>query len=231
MPTLSPSPTKTLRVLLVDDHPFVRQGIGATLNEMPDVEVLAEADSCGAALAIVAQEVPDIVITDLSLPDKSGIELLRTLTTEHPGLPVLILSIHEEDIYAERCLRAGARGYLMKSHGPESLIEAVRTVAKGRIYVSPELAQKLVSVLTNPGQAHPEREGGLKDLSDREFEVFDLVGRGRTAKEIASQLGLSSKTVDVHRARIRGKLNLNTTTDLTHYAVRWVQSKEGGTEI
>ncbi len=228
---MTAAPPNALRVLLVDDHPFVRQGISASLSDVPDIELLGEADSCDAAMALVAREVPDVVVTDLSLPDKSGLELVRALVTDHPGLPILVLSMHEEDIYAERCLRAGAKGYLMKSHGPDSLISAIRTVAKGRVYVSPELAQKLVSILTSPSQVNPQREGLLKELSDREFEVFDLVGRGKTAKEIASQLGLSSKTVDVHRARIRGKLGLQSTTDLTHYAVRWVKSQEGVDEI
>lgn len=224
---IAAAPSKCLRVLLVDDHPFVRQGIASSLEDIPDIELLGEADSCDAAMDLVTRERPDVVVTDLSLPDKSGLELVRALLVEHPTLPILVLSMHEEDIYAERCLRAGAKGYLMKSHGPESLITAIRTVARGRVYVSPELAQRLVSILTSPTPVHPQREGLLKELSDREFEVFDLVGRGRTAKEIASQLGLSSKTVDVHRARIRGKLGLHSTTDLTHYAVRWVQSQEG----
>lgn len=223
--------SKTIRILLVDDHPFVRQGVVTTLNDVDDITMVAEADSCEAALLEVEKETPDVVVTDLSLPDKSGLELVRSLQSTHPNLPILVLSMHEEDIYAERCLRAGAKGFLMKSQGPDSLIEAIRTVSKGRIYVSPDLAQKLVSILTSPGSVHPEREGGLKDLSDREFEVFELVGRGRTAKEIAGLLGLSSKTVDVHRARIRGKLGLASTPDLTHYAVRWVQSQEGGTEL
>ncbi len=228
---MTAAPTRSLRVLLVDDHPFVRQGIASSLEDVPDIELLGEADSCDSALDVVAREVPDVVVTDLSLPDKSGLELVRALVAEHPRLPILVLSMHEEDIYAERCLRAGAKGYLMKSHGPESLISAIRTVARGRVYVSPELAQRLVSILTSPVPTNPQREGLLKELSDREFEVFELVGRGRTAKEIASQLGLSSKTVDVHRARIRGKLGLHSTTDLTHYAVRWVKSQEGVDDI
>lgn len=224
--------TKPLRVLLVDDHPLVRHGIAATLTGLHDIELIAEADNCEKALQLVEQELPDVVVTDLSLPDNSGIELVRSIATSHPDIKILVLSMHEEDIYAERCLRAGAKGYLMKSHGPDSLLEAVRTVAKSRIYVSPDLAQKFVSVLTSPANDNKsERDSSLKDLSDREFEVFELVGKGKTAKEIAQQLGLSSKTVDVHRARIRAKLDLASTNDLTHFAVRWLQSREQSGEL
>jgi DNA-binding NarL/FixJ family response regulator len=230
--TLEAPAVKPMRVLLVDDHPFLRQGVALTLKNVPDLELTAEADSFETALAAVNHEKPDVVVTDLSLPDKSGLELVRSLLAIHPDLPILVLSMHEEDIYAERCLRAGAKGFLMKSHGPESLVEAIRMVGRGRVFVGPELAQKLVSILTTPaGVSGVRRDGGLQELSDREFEVFELIGRGKTAKEIAGILNLSSKTVDVHRARIRGKLDLSSSADLTHYAVRWVQSHEGAANL
>jgi DNA-binding NarL/FixJ family response regulator len=225
--------TSPIKILLVDDHPFLRQGVAMSLTETENISIIGEADSAEAAMQFFQQttELPDVVITDLSLPDKSGLELVRSILTSHPEMPILVLSMHEEDIYAERCLRAGAKGFLMKSQGPESLTDAIRTVHAGRIYVSANLAQKLVSMLTAPTPSHAQKESPIQELSDREFEVFELVGRGKTAKEIAGVLNLSSKTVDVHRARIRTKLNLTSTTDLTHYAVRWVQAREGGSEI
>ncbi len=220
--------TSAIRVLLIDDHPFVRQGVALALQEVADIEVVGESSDSQSALPLVEKLKPDVVVTDLTLPDKSGLDLIRTLHHIHPQLHMLVLSMHEEDLYAERCLRAGAKGYLMKSHGPEQLVGAIRTVAQGRIYVSGELAQNLLQSLASPLPlpASTGRDGALKDLSDREFEVFELVGRGKTAKEIAHMLGLSSKTVDVHRARIREKLKLLTTPDLMHYAVRWTQARE-----
>ena len=227
------TPERRIRVLLVDDHPFLRQGVALTLKDVPDIDLCGEAADAAEAVEAVAKLKPDVVVTDLTMPDKSGLELIRTLRSQHPNLAILVLSMHEEDLYAERCLRAGAKGYLMKSQGPDRLVDAIRSAARGQLYVGPELAQRLLTLLTSPpaAVADNERDGGLQDLSDREFEVFELVGRGKTAKEIAHMLGLSSKTVDVHRARIRQKLNLATTTDLVHYAVRWVQAKESGAAV
>ncbi len=227
----SPTPEKIIRVLLIDDHPFLRQGVAMTLESAGDIKVIGEADTASAGIDAVRALKPDVVVSDLTLPDKSGIDLTRTLVAEHPDISVLILSMHEEGLYAERCIRAGAKGYVMKSEGPDHLVDAVRTVASGRLYAGQELAQRLLSLLNSPTPPSPDRDGGLQTLSDREFEVFELVGRGHTAKEIGAMLGLSSKTVDVHRARIRGKLNLGTTPDLTHYAVCWVQAKDGGVAL
>jgi DNA-binding NarL/FixJ family response regulator len=227
----SPTPDKMLRVLLIDDHPFLRQGVAMTLESAGDIKICGEADTASAGIEAVRNLQPDVVVTDLTLPDKSGIDLTRILVAEHPDIPVLILSMHEEGLYAERCIRAGAKGYVMKSQGPKHLIDAVHTVANGRLYAGPELAQRLMALLSSSTPAKPERDGGLQLLSDREFEVFELVGRGHTAKEIGAMLGLSSKTVDVHRSRIRAKLDLATTPDLTHYAVRWVQAKDGGANL
>ena len=220
-----------IRVVLIDDHPLLRQGVAMALQRSGQIHVIADAATAEAGLSAVREARPDVVVCDLTLPDKSGIEVVRILKAEQPELPVLILSMHEEELYAERCLRAGAKGYVTKSESPRQLVAAVLTVASGRLYASPELAQRLLTQAVSPVPVAAERDAGVRSLSDREFEVFELVGRGYTAKEIASQLGLSSKTVDVHRARIRTKLGLATTPDLTHFAVRWVQAQEGGAAL
>lgn len=202
-----------------------------SLQSAPDIEVCGEAPDSTTALQLEESLQPDVVVTDLTLPDKSGLELIHILHERRPNVKILVLSMHEEDIYAERCLRAGAKGYLMKSRAPAALVTAVREVAAGRIYVSGNLAQRLLQVLTQPAPPDPARSEELKQLSAREFEVFELIGRGKTAKEIAHMLGISSKTVDVHRARIREKLGIQTNPDLIHQAVRWVQAHEGGGAI
>lgn len=221
-----------IRVLIVDDHPFLRQGVALSIQTATDLEVCGEAPDSTTAIRLEEETRPDVVVTDLTLPDKSGLELIHILHERRPGLNILVLSMHEEDLYAERCLRAGAKGYLMKSKAPDHLVNAIREVAAGRIYVSGNLAQRLLQILTQPATAPtPERPDSLKELSNREFEVFELIGRGKTAKEIAHMLGISSKTVDVHRVRIRDKLNIQTNPDLIHHAVRWVQAHEGGTVV
>ncbi|MEZ5384459.1 MAG: response regulator transcription factor [Prosthecobacter sp.] len=216
-----------IRVILVDDHPFLRQGVALSLKGTGDIEVCGEAPDCATAVRVADEIRPDVVVTDLTLPDKSGLELIRILREQNPAMNILVLSMHDEDSYAERCLRAGAKGYVMKSRGPDQLAFAIREVAAGRIYVSPDLAQRLLTSLTYaPVSQTAERLGELQDLSDREFEVFELLGRGKTSKEIGSMLGISSKTVDVHRMNIRQKLHVKTNPDLIHQAVRWVQSNE-----
>jgi DNA-binding NarL/FixJ family response regulator len=219
-----------IRVLIVDDHPFLRQGVVLTIQTADDLEVCGEAADSAAALELEESTRPDVVLTDLTLPDKGGLELIHILCERRPELKILVLSMHDEDLYAERCLRAGAKGYLMKSRAPDFLVSAIREVANGRIYVSANLAQRLLHVLTQPA-AFSERTGDLQALSAREFAVFELIGRGKTAKEIAHMLGISSKTVDVHRVRIREKLNIQTNPDLIHQAVRWVQAHEGGAVV
>lgn len=228
---MNPRQSNCIRVLLVDDHPFLRQGVALSLHSAADIQVCGEAPDSATAIRLEEELQPDVVLTDLTLPDKSGLELIHILHERRPEVKILVLSMHEEDIYAERCLRAGAKGYLMKSKAPELLVAAVREVAAGRIYVSGNLAQRLLQILTQPATAESDRPDGLKELSAREFEVFELIGRGKTAKEIAHMLGISSKTVDVHRGRIREKLNIQTNPDLIHHAVRWVQAHEGGGAI
>jgi len=222
----SPTPEKIIRVLLIDDHPFLRQGVAMTLESAGDIKVIGEADTASAGIDAVRALKPDVVVSDLTLPDKSGIDLTRTLVAEHPDISVLILSMHEEGLYAERCIRAGAKGYVMKSEGPDHLVDAVRTVASGRLYAGQELAQRPLSLLNSPTPPSPDRDGGLQTLSDREFEVFQMIGEGRSTHQIATILRISPKTVDVHRLKIRNKLRLGTGTELTAHAIRWIEMKK-----
>ena len=219
--------TPFIRVLLVDNHPFLRQGVATTLEETPDIEVCGEAPDSATALELADQLNPDVVITDLNLPDKTGLEFVRLLIHGHSDIKILILSMHEEEVYAERCLRAGAKGYLMKCRHPANIVGAIREIASGRLYLSQDLSQRMLSVATQNNAPASDREDDLSKLSDREFEVFELIGRGKTAKETAHMLGISSKTVDVHRHNIRHKMNVQTNPDLIRHAVRWVESTEG----
>jgi DNA-binding NarL/FixJ family response regulator len=169
---------------------------------------------------------PDLVLTDLTMRGRGGMDLIKDLLALRPDLPILVLSMHDEDLFAERCLRAGARGYIMKESGSENLLAALRCVLAGQVYVSPAVSAGIlqnISARKPRGSASP-----IQALSDREFEVFQLVGLGRNTREIAAQLHLSPKTVDVHRGRIRKKLGLKNFTALLHYAIRWLETRPSG---
>ena len=212
-----------IRTLLVDDHPFLRQGVSLTLQHAEGIEVCGEASDVESAIEEIKRLKPDVAVVDLTLADRSGLEIIKTVTSDVPGTAILVLSMHDENMYAERCLRAGAKGYLMKDRGPDHLAEAIRTVHEGRLYVSEAVSQRLLTEAVSPT---PSDRDELSSLTDREFEVLELFGTGKTSKEIGATLGISHKTIDVHRIRIRKKLNLSTNADLMHFAVRWVQSHE-----
>lgn len=215
-----------IKLLIVDDHPLVRQGIRDALSDQPDITIIAEAADATTAIEQVSSHDLDVMVTDLTLPGKSGLDLIKEIRAIKPELPILVLSMHDEKIYGERVIRTGALGYVTKDQGPATLIEAIRTVSSGRLYLSPAMASTMIGALSTP---KPRRDRpGIEVLTDREFGVLELLGKGMTAKEVAHALGVSSKTVDVHRANIRGKLNINTTNDLIHFAVRWVQSRDQG---
>ena len=167
---------------------------------------------------------PDLVLLDISLPGKSGLEVIKDLQALAPGLPVLVLSMHDETLYAERVLRAGARGYVMKQEGGKRIMEAIRVVLADKVAVSEKMSARIMDTFTGH---RTETTASVSSLSDREFEVFQLLGRGRSTKEIAEQLHLSGKTVEVHRVNIKAKLKLATSPELVHYAVRWVESEAG----
>ena len=214
------------RILIVDDHPMMRQGLAQLIDHEPDLATCAEADTAGQALEQVKQLAPDLVLADISLPDKNGLELIKDLQALYPTLPVLVVSMHEESLYAERVLRAGGRGYVMKQEGGKLLMLAIRQVLAGQIYVSGKMSAKILEIFS--GRRSQTATTPAELLSDREFEVFQLIGRGKGTRDIAGLLHLSVKTVEVHRANLKKKLELKTAHDLVHYAIRWMEAEPQG---
>ena len=217
-------PTKK-RILVVDDHPMTRHGVAQRIRIEPDLEVCAEAGSAETALAAVKKHSPDLVLADLSLGERSGLELIKDLHAFHPHVPILVFSMHYETLYAERALRAGARGYIMKSEGAEKLIEAIRCVASGRVYLSPVMRDRAVHRFSKgPSTAKGDNAAAL---SDRELEVFELIGQGLGTRQITERLKLSVSTIETHRSHIKEKLNLQNATELVRAAVEWVAGRGG----
>ena len=212
-------------VLVVDDHPMTREGISHLLRSELGLTVLGELGSAQAALAAVKSQPPDLVIADLSLGERSGLELIKDLHVLHPDVRVLVFSMHYESLYAERVLRAGARGYLMKSEGAGKLMEAVRRVLGGEVYLSPAMRDRAVYRFTHGPAA--TKGDNTAALSDRELEVFELIGQALGTRQIASRLHVSVSTVETHRAHIKEKLNLRTATELVRAAVEWVEREQG----
>ena len=221
----SPAPPQPARkrILLVDDHPFMRAGLAQLIDRQSDLLVCGEAGNPTEAFQQVQATQPDLVLTDLTMPGRSGLEFIKDLLAAQPKLAVLIISMHDESVYAERALRAGARGYIMKEAGGENLLAAIRQVLRGEVYVSPRMSARILESLsgTRPrGSSSP-----IERLSDREFEVFQLIGQGNGTREIAARLHISPKTVDVHRANIKEKLGFDDATALIRHAVRWVETQ------
>jgi len=214
--------TAKWRVLLVDDHPVVREGLVRFLNKESDMLVVAEADDAHAALEAVERHEPDIAVVDLSLKGRPGIELIKDLAARFPKLPVLVLSMHDETLWAERVLAAGARGYIMKFEATEQVVEALRRVVVGDIWVSENVAGRMLQKLSR--RQTPLPDSPLSSLSDRELVVFKSLGLGLSVRDIASQLSLSVKTVEAHRDHIKDKLNLKSSAELLRYAI--VQAME-----
>lgn len=217
----APAKPARKRILLVDDHPLARAGIAGFINSQPDLETCCEAGSARQALDTLTRTKPDLVITDMTMPGRSGVEFIKDVLALHPDLPILVVSMHDEAVYGERALRAGARGYLTKEAGGDKLIAAIRRIFDGHVYTSEALSARLVEMVT--GRRPRGSTSSLETLSDREFEVYQLIGQGRSTKEIAEQLSLSPKTVDVHRGHIKEKLGLQDAISLVRHAVRWVE--------
>ena len=214
------------KILLVDDHPMMRIGVTTLINAEPDLSVVGQANTAEQGLAEIPRCQPDVVVTDMTMPGKGGLEFIKDVKALYPELPVLVVSMHDEMLHAERALRAGARGYLMKEAGGEKLLEAIRKVLSGQPYVSERMATKIFDVFSGRGQG--SQASPIEKLTDREFEVLQLIGQGLTTKAIAQRLNLSSKTVDVHREHLKEKLQLENATSLIRYAVRWVESQGSG---
>ncbi|MEP6809917.1 MAG: response regulator transcription factor [Chthoniobacterales bacterium] len=212
------------RLLLVDDHRSVLRGYQLMLDAEPDLAVCATAASAAEALTAVDRTRPHIVITDLTFPGRGGLDLIKDLLALHPGLRILVCSMHDESLYAERALRAGAKGYVMKDADGPTFLTAIRRVLGGQTYMSEKLSARVLEAFAGArarGSTSP-----LEKLSDREFEVFRLFGKGKTAKEIAGQLHLSPKTVSVHRDHIKEKLKFTTSAEMIRQAVRYVESEQ-----
>jgi DNA-binding NarL/FixJ family response regulator len=207
------------RVLIVDDHPMTREGLVHVINHQPDLVVCGEAESAAQALDILASSRPNLLLIDITLPGKSGLELIKDVKAMQPELLMLVISMHDESLYADRVLRAGARGYITKHEGGEKLIEAIRRVLSGKIYVSESMSAHILEIFSG-GQTGLDRSS-IEKLSDREFEVFESLGEGLSSQQIAKRLHLSAKTVDAHRANIKTKLNIKTTAELISFAARW----------
>jgi DNA-binding NarL/FixJ family response regulator len=212
-----------LRLLIIDDHPMMRTGLAQLIDNEGDLKVAAQADTAGQAIDLVAKQKFDLILCDISLPDKNGLELIKDIRALRPELPILVVSMHDEMIYAERVLRAGGRGYIMKQEGGEKFIRAIRQVLAGQIFVSDKMSSRILEIFS--GGNKKSENSPVSRLSDREFEVFQLIGHGKGTRDIAEQLHLSVKTVEVHRANIKEKLNLQTATELVRFAVRWSDSE------
>jgi DNA-binding NarL/FixJ family response regulator len=220
MNTLSPEKTK---VVIVEDHPMFREQLAHLISKEPDMIVCGEADNVRDGFALIKEKNPAIAIVDITLKGSSGLELLKDLRAHGIELPTLVLSMHDESLYAERALRAGAKGYITKHEASANVMVAIRQVLSGEIYLKPRFMSSILNRITNGSRATGQP---IDRLTDRELEVFELIGRGQTTREIGARLRLGLTTVDTYRARIKGKLNLENAARLHSEASRWLQQRE-----
>ncbi|RME04249.1 MAG: DNA-binding response regulator [Planctomycetota bacterium] len=223
----NPKKTTKKQVLLVDDHPILRQGLAFLINQEENLQVCAELSSASEALKYLQKNRPDIIILDLTLAKgMGGLELMKQLKSMGVEIPILVLSMHDENIYAERALRAGAKGYVMKEEASEKVIDAIEKILNGGIFFSEQITAKMLHQFSNKGQ-HPPQTSPVEKLSDRELEVFTLLGEGKTTKQIAQLLCLSVKTIETYRANIKEKLGIANSTELLKQAIEWNQKQKG----
>jgi DNA-binding NarL/FixJ family response regulator len=216
------TPLVRRRILIVDDHAVLREGLVAQINREPDLVVCGEADDASEALSAAETLNPELVLADITLPGRNGLELIRDLRALRPGLPVLVLSMHDTSLFAERVLRAGGRGYISKQQSGQRLLLAIRRVLEGQIYLSDDVSTRLLDSLASN---RPTRTPSpVEQLTDRELEVFTMIGQAKETKDISRRLGMSAKTVEAHRASIKRKLKLKTGPELTRHAVLWVEA-------
>lgn len=215
----SPSGVRKYRVLIVDDHPIVRRGLAELIATRPDLEVCGEAAEIPEALRLVEATRPDVAIVDLTLKGGHGLELIEEIKARHGRVKMLVSSMHDETLFAERALRAGAAGYIGKQEAPERIIEALHKVLRGEICLSPRMANRLLHRVAS-GEALERNP--IEGLSDRELQVFEMIGQGQTTKQIAQSLQLSHKTIEAHREKIKAKLNLKNSSELSRHATQWV---------
>ncbi|MGH8094932.1 MAG: response regulator transcription factor [Chthoniobacterales bacterium] len=220
--TSRPAPaSRKHRVLIIDDHVMVREGVAEIIEHAEDLSVCCTASTANEGLEAVQKFRPDLVLVDITLPGKNGIEFIKDARALQPGLPILVMSMHDESLYADRVLRAGGRGYIRKQEGGDKLIEAMRQVLRGEIAVSEKITRHLLEKFSG----RVTMDSPLEGLSDRELEVFQLIGAGKTMKEIGDALHLSPKTIEVHRSHIRAKLGVASAAELVAYAARWNQTQ------
>jgi DNA-binding NarL/FixJ family response regulator len=213
------------RLLVVDDHPLFRKGLEELIHSDADFAVCGEAGNAAEAMEVIRKLKPDMAIVDLSLPGANGIELIKNIRAEFPSLPILVLSMHDESLYALRALRAGADGYVMKHEAMANVIQAIREVFSGRPYLSPAMAAQVITKF-----AHRQAEGevdAVERLSDRELEILELIGKGNEVRQIAKLLHLSPKTVETHRAHIKDKLDLKNSREVARFALQWLSARNG----
>jgi len=211
------------RVFIVDDHPIVRQGLKLLIDQEPDLMVCGESENADAVLTAIRELKPAIAVIDLSLGHDSGIELIKNIRLQNPDFLLLVLSMHDESLYAERALRAGARGYIMKQEAPEKVIIAIRQVLQGAIYLSDAMKAKMLNKIID---SREKKSSPIELLSDRELQVFKLLGSGLSTRQVSDQLHVSIKTVEAYRANIKEKLNLKSSAELVQHAIHWVLSEE-----
>lgn len=212
------------RVLIIDDHPLIRHGINQLIQQENDLVVCGETEDCLDAIEIIEQTKPDIVILDITLKNSNGLDFITTIRKQFPTVAILILSMHDETLFAERALRAGAQGYVMKQDSPEKLIEAIHRVLEGEVYLSEAMTAHMLKKIASGMPPHELSPADI--LSARELEVFRLIGKGAATRDIAAQLQVSVKTVDAHRANIKKKLDLKSGAELVQRAIKWVLSQE-----
>lgn len=218
------SEEKKIKVVVVDDHPMVREMLKHLIGQEADMVVSGEADNIKLALRVIEETKPNIAVVDITLKGSSGLELIKDLKAQGIDVPVVVVSMHDEALYAERAFRAGARGYVTKTEDSDVIINAIRCVLGGEVYASQNFTSRLLKNLTQTGE---QKSGSvLSQLTDRELEVFHLLGQGRTTNEIAMSLNLGAKTVDTYRTRIKEKLGIKNGTELLHRAVHWVKDLE-----
>jgi DNA-binding NarL/FixJ family response regulator len=208
------------RIVIVDDHPLFRKGLEQLINSNKGLAVCGEAANSAEALSVAREIKPDLMIVDLSLPGAHGLELIKNIRAEFPKLPILVLSMHDESLYALRALRAGAQGYVMKQEALENVIRALHEIFAGRPYLSPAMSSEVITKFAY--RPEESKKDVIEQLSDRELEVLELIGKGRDVREIATDLHLSPKTVETHRSHIKEKLNLHNARQVARFAVQWV---------
>ncbi len=213
-----------IKVVIVDDHPLFRERLAQLINHEPDMEVTGEADSAEDAIQLIRNRSPDLAIIDITLKGSSGLELIKSIKALSIGVPVLVLSMHEESLYAERALRAGATGYITKHQAADEVLSAIRRVLAGEVYLSEKMTSGFLKSLTSAGVKTISR--AIDRLTDRELEVLDFIGSGQTTRQIADKLQLGVATVDTYRARIKEKMNFRNAAELQHFAIRWVRERE-----